>query len=96
MAEMEELKILEQLQIKATQGDAIRDLVKHPGFKLYHDKIKESIDKYQKSLLKVNIEKAREGFYKAQGLNEALEILVKFQNIGAIAKSEIQRHNVES
>lgn len=89
------MKALEGLRIKATQGVLIRQWVKHPAFHIYFKKIEEMIEKHKKAWLSGDEKTAKQCVYKAQGLKEALDILVKFQNIGKVAKLQISKHLAE-
>lgn len=74
---MEE-KTLEALKKTAVEGSQIRDLCKHPGFKIYLKALEDIILDKKNTWLRGSEEDAKNARLEAKGIQRALDELKKF------------------
>jgi hypothetical protein len=77
---------IERLKASVYEGDAVRDFCKHPGFKIYSDRLNEIINDSKNTWLTGTEEDAKNARFEARGVKRALDELKKFMLSGDGAK----------
>jgi len=85
-------KQVESLKQTAVEGSQVRDLCKHPGFKLYLSNLEDIISDKKNIWLRGNEEDARNARLEAKGIQRAIDELKKFILSGDNANIILQ-HN---
>lgn len=75
-------KTIEALKKTAVEGSQIRDLCKHPGFKIYLKTLEDIILDKKNAWLKGSEEDAKNARLEARGVQRALDELKKFMLSG--------------
>lgn len=86
---MEE-RTIEALKKTALEGSQIRDLCKHPGFKIYLQTLENIVLDKKNTWLRGSEEDARNARFEAKGVQRALDELKKFILSGDNANTIIQ------
>lgn len=81
---------VEKLKTTALEGDQIRDLCKHPGFKLYLTHLENIVSDKKNTWLRGSEEEAKNARLEAKGIQRALDELKKFILSGDNAKLILQ------
>jgi hypothetical protein len=89
--EAQEAEKMERIRHTALQGSQIRQWCKMPAFAIYKHAIEQAVEKKKAHWLKGDTQRAKEAYWKAEGLNEALEILKKFLATGEFAKRSLRK-----
>lgn len=87
---------VERLKKVSLDGDIIRELCKHPGFKFYLERLNEMIDDNKNTWLNGTEEDAKNARFEARGLKRAMDELKKFMLSGDRAKQILVDSSVES
>jgi hypothetical protein len=95
---MSELKPeqVERLKGISLEGDQIRELCRHPGFKVYLAKLEEIISDSKNTWLNGSEEDAKNARFEARGVKRALDELKKFMLSGDRAKQILVDSSVET
>lgn len=83
-------KTIEALKVTAIEGSQIKDLCKHPGFKIYLKTLEDIILDKKNTWLRGSEEDAKNARFEAKGVQRALDELKKFILSGNNANAIIQ------
>lgn len=86
-------KTIEALKVTAIEGGQIKDLCKHPGFKLYLKTLEDIILDKKNAWLRGSEEEARNARFEAKGVQRALDELKKFILSGNNANIILQNNS---
>lgn len=81
---------VERLKIVAIEGSQVRDLCKHPGFKIYLKSLEDIISDKKNTWLRGTEEEARNARFEAKGIQRAIDELKKFIVSGDNANNVLQ------